>query len=203
MPTPSRTFGLTYAILALSVFLLPTGCHEKQTSTSSAESKDQAKLAKDQGKMENLHRDADTALNDFRTADPSLDTLLQRAAGYAVFPSIGKGGFVVGGAHGKGLVYENGRPIGEAELNQASVGFLAGGQTFRELIVFETPDALSRFRQGQMSLGADVNAVILKTGAAGQANFKNGVAVLIKPIGGAMIDASVAGQKFTFKSMRM
>jgi len=198
MATSTRTFGLAPAILALSLLVL-AGCHEKQTSTSSASDKDQARLAKAQGKMETLQREADAALSDFRTTDQSLDSFLQRSAGYAVFPSIGKGGFIVGGAHGKGLVYENGRPIGEAELNQASVGFLAGGQTFRELIVFGTPEALANFRNGQMSLGADINAVALKTGVAGQAQFKNGVAVFVKPIGGAMFDASVAGQKFTFK----
>jgi len=106
-----------------------------------------------------------------------------------------------GGAHGKGLVYEKGRVTGEADLTQASVGFLAGGQTFRELIVFGTPQALDNFRNGQMSLGADINAVALKTGAAASTQFKNGLAVFTKPTGGAMFEASVAGQKFSYKPM--
>jgi lipid-binding SYLF domain-containing protein len=158
-------------------------------------------MDKDQAKQQTLQREAEAAMADFRATDPGIDDFIRRAAGYAIFPSVGKGGFIVGGAHGKGLVYEQGRMIGEADLTQASVGFLAGGQTFRELIVFGTPDALEKFRNGQMSLGADVGAVALKTGAAASAQFKNGVAVFTKPIGGAMFEASVAGQKFTFRPM--
>jgi lipid-binding SYLF domain-containing protein len=199
MATSSRTFGLRSAILALSL-LLPTGCHSNESSTSSAE-RDQRKMDKDQAKQQTLQREAEAAMADFRATDPGIDDFIRRAAGYAIFPSVGKGGFIVGGAHGKGLVYEQGRMIGEADLTQASVGFLAGGQTFRELIVFGTPDALEKFRNGQMSLGADVGAVALKTGAAASAQFKNGVAVFTKPIGGAMFEASVAGQKFTFRPM--
>jgi lipid-binding SYLF domain-containing protein len=151
--------------------------------------------------MESLQSEADAALSDFRSTDPGIDDFIRRAAGYAVFPSVGKGGFIVGGAHGKGLVYEQGRVTGQAELNQASVGFLAGGQTFRELIVFATPEALEKFRNGQMSLGADVGVVALKSGAAAGTQFKNGLAVFVKPIGGAMFDVSVAGQKFSYKPM--
>jgi len=201
MATSSRSFGLASGILSLCLLAL-AGCHEKNTSTSSnSTDKDQAKLAKSEAKMETLRHEADAAISDFRATDPSLDTFLQNAAGYAVFPNVGKGGFIVGGAHGKGLVYEKGRVTGEADLTQASVGFLAGGQTFRELIVFGTPQALDNFRNGQMSLGADINAVALKTGAAASTQFKNGLAVFTKPTGGAMFEASVAGQKFSYKPM--
>jgi lipid-binding SYLF domain-containing protein len=196
MATPSRTFGLASAILALSCFLLPAGCHEKETSTSSAD-KDQAKLAKAEGKQQTLKLECDAAMSDLRQSDPSIDDFLKRSAGYAVFPSVAKGGLIVGGANGKGILYEAGRPVGYVDLTQASVGFLAGGQRFRELVVLATPDALQQFRSGQYSLGADVNAVALKTGAGAGAQFKNGVAVFVKPVAGAMIDISAAGQKFT------
>jgi len=196
MATPSRTFGLAPAILAL--FLLgPAGCHENPNSTASNEDKDQAKLAKAEGKQQTLKLECDAALSDLRQSDPTIDDFLKRSAGYAVFPSVAKGGLIVGGANGKGILYEQGRPVGYVDLTQASVGFLAGGQRFRELVVLATPDALQQFRSGQYSLGADVNAVALKTGAGAGAQFKNGVAVFVKPVAGAMIDVSAAGQKFT------
>jgi lipid-binding SYLF domain-containing protein len=158
-------------------------------------------MAKAEAKSQSLQQEAEAALSDFRATDSSIDELLHRSAGYAVFPSVGKGGFIVGGAHGNGIVYEGGRPTGTASLTQANVGFLAGGQTFRELIVFGTADALNSFRNGQLKLGADVSAVALKSGAAAQAQLKNGVAVFVKPIGGAMFDASVNGQAFSYKPM--
>jgi lipid-binding SYLF domain-containing protein len=158
-------------------------------------------MAKAEAKSQSLQQEAEAALSDFRATDSSIDELLHRSAGYAVFPSVGKGGFIVGGAHGNGIVYEGGRPTGTASLTQASVGFLAGGQTFRELIVFGSQDALNSFRNGQLKLGAEVSAVALKSGAAAQAQFKNGIAVFVKPTGGAMFDASVNGQSFSYKPM--
>jgi len=194
-----RTFGLTSAILSLSLL---AGCHDKGTASSSTPSeKDQAKLAKAEAKQQTLQQEADTAMSDFRQTDPTVDALLQRSVGYVIFPSVAKGGFIVGGAHGKGILYEKGRAVGDAELSQASVGFLAGGQSFRELIVFETPEVLEKFRSHEFSMGADVSAVALKSGVAGAAQFKNGIAVFVKPIGGAMFEASVAGQKISVKPM--
>lgn len=194
-----RTFGLTSAILSLSLL---AGCHDKGTASSATPSeKDQAKLAKAEAKQQTLQQEADAAMSDFRQTDSTVDGLLQRSVGYAIFPSIAKGGFIVGGAHGKGILYEKGRAVGDAELSQASVGFLAGGQSFRELIVFETPEVLEKFRSQQFSMGADVSAVAMKSGVANAAQFKNGIAVFVKPIGGAMFDASVAGQKFSVKPM--
>jgi lipid-binding SYLF domain-containing protein len=200
MSTSNRTFVLACAVLSLSL-LTPAGCQQNETAATKEE-KEQAKLAKAETKQQNLRQEAEAAMNDLRQSDPSIDSVLQRAYGYAVFPSVAKGGFIVGGAHGKGIVYERGRAVGEADLTQASVGFLAGGQAFRELIVFQTAEAMEKFRNGQMSLGADIGAVALKSGAAASTQFKDGVAVFVKPVGGAMFEASVAGQKFTFKPMR-
>lgn len=194
MATMIRTFGLASATLALAL-LAPAGC-QQQSETAKAE-KQQAKLAKAEGKQETLQLEADAAMSDLRQSDPSIDDFLKRAEGYAIFPSVAKGGLVVGGANGKGIVYERGRPVGYADLTQASVGFLAGGQRFRELVVLATPDALQKFRSGQFSLGADIGVVALKQGSAAGAQFKDGVAVFVKPIAGAMVDVSVAGQKFT------
>src|SRR5882724_3765390 len=68
----------------------------------------------------------------------SADSALTNAAGFAVFPSVGKGGLIFGGEHGKGIVYEKGKPIGEATLTEINVGLQVGGQSFYEVIFFET-----------------------------------------------------------------
>jgi len=98
----------------------------------------------------------------------------------------------LGGAHGRGVVYERGQHIGYSALTQGSVGLQAGVQSFSELLVFETPAALERFKAGQFGLAADASAVVLKSGAAG-------VAVVVHPISGVMVQAAIGGQQFTYQ----
>jgi lipid-binding SYLF domain-containing protein len=197
MGTSKRMLGLASATLALCLFA-PAGC--QQTEAEKAEHQ-QAKLAKAEGKQETLRLECEAAMHDMRQTDPSIDDFLKRAYGYAVFPSVAKGGLVVGAANGKGILFEQGRAVGYCDLTQASVGFLAGGQRFRELVVLQTPDAMQKFRSGQFSLGGDISLVALKTGSAASAQFKDGVAVFAKPAAGAMFDISAAGQKFTVAPM--
>jgi lipid-binding SYLF domain-containing protein len=97
-------------------------------------------------------------------------------------------------------VYERGQHIGYSDLTQGSVGLQAGGQSFSELILFENQAALDRFKAGQLDFAADASAVILKSGAATNANFVNGVAVVVQPIGGAMFEATIGGQQFTYQA---
>jgi lipid-binding SYLF domain-containing protein len=150
---------------------------------------------------QNLRSDAQATLDSMANKDATLREFIDRAHGYAVFPTVGKGGAVVGGAYGRGIVYEQGRPIGYAELNQASAGAQLGGQTYSEVIVFESANSLDRLKGGDFDLGAGVSAVLLKSGAAREARFKDGVAVIVHPTGGAMAEASVSGQKLNFKPM--
>jgi lipid-binding SYLF domain-containing protein len=117
-----------------------------------------------------------------------------------IFPSVGKGGVIVGGAYGRGEVYEQGQLVGYADVTQATVGAQLGGQTFSELIVFENREAMDRFKRGNFEFAANVSAVALKAGAAAAARYTNGVAVFVKPEGGAMFEASIGGQKFTFQA---
>jgi lipid-binding SYLF domain-containing protein len=131
--------------------------------------------------------------------DPTLGVLVRRGYGYALFPEVTKGGLVVGGAHGQGVVYEQGRHVGYCDISLASVGLQAGGQTFSELIVFENKGALDRFKAGSLNFAADASAVVLKSGVATNADFVNGVVVVVSPIGGAMLEASIAGQQFTYQ----
>ena len=143
--------------------------------------------------------------------------------GYAVFPSVGKGGLVVGAAHGTGKVYEKGKHIGDVSMTQVSVGAQVGGEAFRQIIFFETKAALDQFTSGNFEFGADVNAVAIKSGASGSvgttgatgsassgggkdagtaAKYYKGMAVFTMVKGGAMLQATVGGQKFTFKPLK-
>jgi lipid-binding SYLF domain-containing protein len=146
----------------------------------------------------NLLDDAQASLHRFERSDNSIPQVLDRSAGYVVFPSVGKGGFIVGGGYGKGVVYERGRAVGYADISEATLGFQAGGQSFSELIIFQDQDALNRFKSGSYGLGAEASAVAIKPGAAAQAEFKKGVMVFTLTGSGLMAEAAVAGQKFRY-----
>jgi lipid-binding SYLF domain-containing protein len=148
---------------------------------------------------EHLRERADAALGDFRDADPSLSrTFFESAAGWAVFPSVGKGGAGYGGAFGRGVVYERGRPVGYCSLTQASIGFQLGGQVYKELIFFEDQAALAEFKAGDLAFSAQVSAVAATADAAKAANYRRGVAVFLLDSKGLMYEASVGGQKFEY-----
>lgn len=145
-----------------------------------------------------LREQATVTMREMKQEHPEVDTLVSKGTGYAVFPEVTKGGLVFGGAYGRGVVYERGQPIGYADLRQGSFGLQIGGQTYSELIVFETKAALERFQQGRLDFAADATAVIVKTGVAANARFVDGVAVVVRPITGAMAEASVGGQQVTY-----
>lgn len=139
--------------------------------------------------------------------------------GYAVFPTIGKGGFGLGAAHGEGRVYKHGVYVGETAMTQVSFGFQLGGQAYSEILFFKDEDAFARFESGKFALSADANAVAIKAGASASAStngstagasgnesnartaghYQYGVAVFTIAKGGLMYEAAVAGQKFSFK----
>jgi lipid-binding SYLF domain-containing protein len=153
----------------------------------------------------------------FRNAGPTAD-FFKTSYGYAVFPTIGKGGLVVGAAHGDGRVYQQGRYIGDSSMTQVSVGFQLGGQAYSELVFFQDAAALKLFESGNFSLSADANAVAVTASASASAgtagieagassnethataagHYQNGVAVFTIAKGGLMYQAAVAGQKFSF-----
>ena len=146
-----------------------------------------------------LVTEARTRRQQMQTEDPSLGALLQKGYGYSLFPNVGKGGLVVGGAYGRGVVYERGQHIGYSDLSQGSVGLQVGGQSFSELLVFENKEALERFKAARFGFAAGASAVVLKSGAAANANFVDGVAVVVQPIGGVMVEAAIGGQQFTYQ----
>ena len=146
-----------------------------------------------------LRADVDAAIKAFERSDSGLKDAFRKAAGYAVFPNVGKGGFVVGGAHGNGLVYEAGNLIGHASLTQVTVGAQVGGQEFSEVIFFETPAALAKFKESGFAMSAQVGAVAAAEGASKNAKYIEGVMVFTKAKQGLMAEASVGGQKFKFE----
>lgn len=153
---------------------------------------------KTQSDRDNMYRQADSTVAAMTTKDPSLTPLLNSAAGYAVFPNIGKGGFIAGAAHGRGVLYEHGQPTGFVEMTQGSLGAQIGAQSFAELVVLRTPYDVQKLKTGNFSLGANASAVALTAGAGAAADTTRGVNVFIMPRGGVMAELSVSGQQITF-----
>lgn len=160
-----------------------------------------ASAPKTVGEQSALEQRANATLTEMTARDPTLTDVLRTAPGYAVFPSVGKGGFIVGGASGQGVLYEHGRPTGIVSLTQASVGAQAGGQTYSELIVLRNPVDIQRMKQGQYSVGAGASAVALTAGAAASTDINQGSTIFVMPRGGLMVDISVSGQKINYSPL--
>jgi lipid-binding SYLF domain-containing protein len=157
----------------------------------------------------------------FKDAGQSA-AFFEKSYGYAVFPSIGKGGLGVGAAHGSGRVYRQGQYVGDTSMTQVSVGFQAGGQAFSQIIFFEDQRAFDEFTSGNFAFDATIGAVAITAAAQGSAGtsgtsgtasggkndaatsggFHKGMAVFTIVKGGAMYEASVAGQKFKYKPLQ-
>ncbi len=155
----------------------------------------------------------------FKNAIESKD-FFDNAYGYAVFPEVGKAGFIVGGAYGKGRVYQQGNYIGDTSVTQLSAGFLAGAKAFRQMIFFEDERALKEFTSGNFEFGGEIAAVVITAGAEARATtagnsagasggqrdakakgkYHKGMAVFTVAIGGLMGELSVSGQKFGYEA---
>ena len=144
-------------------------------------------------------KEAEHAVAALRKADPGLKKFFEKSAGYAVFPNVAKGGLVVGGAGGTGFVFEKGRAVGKSTLSQASIGAQVGGQAYYEAVFFETAQKLAEFKKGEWTMAAQVSAVMLDSSASANAPYEDGVAVFTLSKGGAMAEASVGGQKFSYE----
>ena len=138
------------------------------------------------------------AIDQFKKADPGIKTFFSKARGYAVIPTVGKGGIGIGAARGRGLVYEGGKLIGEVKLTQVTIGAQLGGQTYSEVVFLENKETMESFKQGDFALSAQATATAAAAGASANANYKLGVAVFTMAKGGLMYEASVGGQKFSF-----
>ena len=151
---------------------------------------------------------------------PAVQPFFKNAYGYAVFPTVGKGGFVIGAAYGSGQVYRRGRLTGTTKLFKGTIGFQLGGQAFSEIIFFKNKRSYDDFTSGNFEFDAAASAVAITAGAqvkagtdgatagasAGPAtgthaktSYTRGMAVFIHTIGGLMYEAAIGGQKFNFE----
>ena len=128
-----------------------------------------------------------------------LKPYFREAAGFAVFPNIAKAGLGIGGARGKGEVFEDGKVIGSTTVTQLSFGFQLGGQAFSQIIFFQNKRDLDRFTDGNFEFGASASAALITEGANASLDYTNGVALMTFSKGGLMYETSIGGQKFTFK----
>ena len=147
-----------------------------------------------------LISEAQTALTQMFEKSPKLKAKFNAAYGYAIFPEIKKAGIGIGGAGGKGVVYQGGAVTGQSKMSQASIGFQLGAQKYSELILFENKNAYENFTGGKLKFNAELNAVALDADAGGfDTPYQSGVKIYTMALGGVMFSASVAGQKFTFE----
>ena len=137
-------------------------------------------------------------IESFKDKNQKFESYFNKAYGYAVFPTIGKGAIGIGGAHGKGLVYEQGVIVGGTKMTQITIGFQWGGQAYSEVIFFENKKALQAFKYGDIEFSGQASAVALTAGASADVAYKNGVAVFTLAKGGLMYEASIGGQKFKY-----
>jgi lipid-binding SYLF domain-containing protein len=165
-----------------------------------------------------LADDYDDTIKVFRNAGQS-GKFFGSSYGYAVFPTIGKGGIGIGGAHGSGRVYEKGVHVGDTSMTQITVGLQLGGQAYSQIIFFQDKRAFDEFTSGNFEFGAQASAVAITAGAQAQAGtsgtgagasgtqssastkggYQKGMAVFTVAKGGLMYEASIGGQKFSYK----
>jgi lipid-binding SYLF domain-containing protein len=162
------------------------GCATAPTSTES-----RAKLS----------GDVNTALAKAKAVDPGLQAFLDKAHGYAILPRVGKGAVGVGGAYGRGEVFERGVKVGYCDMSQATIGLALGGQAYTEIIAFENKAALDNFKNGKLKLAAQATAVALKAGASANAKYTDGVSVLTVSEEGLMVEAAIGAQTFSFQPL--
>ena len=165
--------------------------------------------------------DYSSTINVFKQS-PQVQSYFENAYGYAVFPTVGKGGLGVGGAYGKGQVYRGGKVTGITKLMKVSIGFQAGGQAFSQIIFFKDKRAYDEFTSGQFAFDAQASAVAItagvqaqvgstgatagasagpKTGAQAETSYYKGMAIFVHAKGGLMYEAAIAGQKFSFEPL--
>ena len=152
-----------------------------------------------EAKKTELHTSVMSTMSRIEALDPTLKKHIDSAYGYAIFPSVAKGGAIVGGAYGRGEVYEQGKRVGWSDLSQATIGAQLGGQSFSELILFENKAALDNFKNGNLKFAATASAVAMKSGAADTAKYTEGVLVFVEPLAGLMVEAAIGGQSFSFQ----
>jgi len=136
------------------------------------------------------------AIKELKQTNDKISKYFSTAYGYAVFPSIGKGGLGVGGATGNGTLYRGGSIVGDCRMSQVTIGFQAGGQAYSEVVFFKDKGAFDRFTGDKFEFAAQATAVAVTAGASFDVDYRDGILIFTHAKGGLMYEASVGGQKF-------
>jgi lipid-binding SYLF domain-containing protein len=166
-------------------------------------------------------RDYSSTIDVFRRS-PVVARYFEHSYGYAVFPTIGKAGYVIGGSYGEGQVYRGGKVTGATTVVEGSIGFQLGGKIFSEVIFFQDKRSYDKFTSGNFEFDATAQAVVItasgeaqagsagasagasvspRTGVQAESGFINGMATFVHTKGGLMYEFSIGGQKFTFNPL--
>jgi lipid-binding SYLF domain-containing protein len=191
-PTPALALALALGVALLLALTPAVGCSSYKSTGSAAAGDPRT----DTGRM--LSADAYATELAFKQRDPTLRRFFESAHGYAIFPEVTKGGAGLGGAHGDGVVYEQGQKVGYTELSQGSIGLQLGGQKYAQLIFFQDAATLDRFKRGGFAFAAQASAVAASNGAGANADYAHGVAVFTTAEQGLMFEAAVGGQRFEY-----
>ncbi len=171
-------------VLAAAALCLASAC---ETAPKTAEGK------------ATLEMEAQGAVGAFKITDPTMKVFFEGCYAYAVFPRIGAGAVGLGGAYGKGVVYEKGKVTGYCDMSQGSIGFQLGGQGYSEVIFFQTEKAYTGFKAGKFAFAGQASAVAAAAGASTDVAYESGVAVFTMTTGGLMFQASIGGQNFSYE----
>lgn len=150
---------------------------------------------------ERMIRESRAAIERFVDRDPGLQSWIDQAYAYAIFPEIAKGGLGVGGGFGRGIVFREGRAIGRTTVSQATIGAQIGAQSYSQVIFFQDEAALRVFQRENLEFSAQATAVAASAGRAATTSYERGVAVFIMTRGGLMAEVSVGGQKFRYSPL--
>jgi lipid-binding SYLF domain-containing protein len=186
----TKIFFYQLIILSLSVFV-NSGCSHtaKQPESHLKVSTTEISSAK-------------TAVNLFQQSNPELDPYFQKALGYAIYPSVIRFGFGVGGAYGSGLVFENQQVVGRTQLWQFMYGVLAGGQYYSKIIFFKDEDALKAFKEGSFEFVGNAGAALLTLGGSSMPGFSSGVAVFTHNKFGLILELTPGGMGFIYEPLQ-
>jgi lipid-binding SYLF domain-containing protein len=146
-----------------------------------------------------LHAEVLAALKQVQSKNSELKKVLDKSAGFAVVPAIGRSSLVLGGAYGLGEVFKGERVIGYAAIVELTIGVQVGGTTFHEIVVFHDEGALKNFKQGKYAFAADAAVEIVKAGAQASKGFGASSSIYVFDDGGMLLDLAIGGQKFIFK----
>jgi len=155
-------------------------------------------LAWEPNPSDEMELNVQRAILEIQQKSPKIQGFFDHSAGYAVFPSVGKAGFIIGGAFGRGVVIANDRVVGYTSLSQATIGAQIGGQKYSQFIFFMDNNALDNFKRGNFEFGAQASAVAITESATAATSYNSGVAVFMSEGGGLMAEATVGGQKFSY-----